>query len=217
MDMYELARGPLAWVALIVFLTGILLRIAILFRARRSHKFIYPAQNAGGGFRALIHGLIPFASTYMRSRPAFTIVTIVFHICLLILPAFLLAHIILWYESWKLLWWSLPDKVADVMAIWVIVACLTFVIRRRVNPEARQVTRKTDFILPMLILLPFLTGFLAAHQWGPYRPLLILHILSGELLLACIPFTRLGHMFYFFLTRIYMGADFGKFMKTGDW
>lgn len=184
---------------------------------RRHHGFIYPAQNTIGGVRALVHGLIPFASTSMRSHPVFTVVTVLFHICLLLLPVFLLSHIILWYESWELLWWSLPDNVADIMTVWVILACLVFVVRRGTDSAEKQVSRKSDMVLPLLALLPFLTGFLAAHQWGPYRQLLILHILSGELLLISIPFTRLGHMFYCFLVRVYMGADFGRFMKTSDW
>ncbi len=217
MDMYELARGPLAWVASIVFLSGTLFRVGSFLRIRQRHGMVYPSQSTIGGIRALAHGLVPFASTAMRSHPVFTLVTVLFHVCLLLLPMFLLAHIILWYESWELLWWSLPDNVADIMTVWVILACLAFVIRRGTDSAARQVSRKSDFVLPLLILLPFLSGFLASHHWGPYRPLLILHILSGELLLMSIPFTRLGHMFYFFLARIYMGADFGRFMKAGDW
>ena len=217
MDVYELARGPIAWATLIVFLSATIFRIAILFRTRKSHKLIYPVRSIGDGIRALFHGLIPFASTYMRSRPVFTIITSIFHVCLLLLPVFLLAHIILWYESWEVLWWSLPDMLADVMTIWVILSCVILMIRRRVDPAAKQVTRTSDYVLPLLVLLPFLTGFLAAHQCGPYRPLLILHILSGELLLVSIPFTRLRHMVYFFFTRFHMGTEFGRFMKTTDW
>ena len=217
MDIYELARGPLVWATLIVFLSATIFRMAILFRTKGGHRSIYPAQSMGHGIRALFHGLVPFASTYMRSHPVFAVVTFTFHLCLLLVPVFLLAHTVLWYESWEVIWWSLPDMLADVMTIWVILACVILMVRRRVDAAARQVTRRSDYILPMLVLLPFLTGFLAAHQWGPYRPMLILHILSGELLLVCIPFTRFAHMIYFFFARVYMGAEFGRFMKTADW
>ena len=54
----------------------------------------------------------------------------------------------------------------------------------------------------------FLTGMLAYHHWGPYRPLLITHVLMGELLLIMLPFTKLMHMILFFFTRGYLGAEY---------
>jgi nitrate reductase gamma subunit len=217
MDVYELARGPLAWVTLAIFLGGTGYRIAIFFGKKPGPKAVYPAQSIKDGVRSLFHGLVPFASTYMRSRPVFTAVAFVFHICLLVLPIFLLAHTILWYESWQLLLWSLPDQLADAMAILVIAAGLFFLIRRVSVSEVRSVTRTSDILLVVLVLSPFLTGFLAAHQIGPYRPMLILHILSGEGLIVAIPFSKLGHMASMFFTRMYMGSEFGRFMKSSDW
>jgi len=217
MDLYELARGPLAWAALVIFLSGALFRTALLFRARRGHRLIYPARSVGNGLRSLLHALVPFASTYMRARPVFTIVTFVFHLCVLLLPAFLLAHTILWYESWELLWWSLPDRLADTMTIFVLLACLFFLVRRLSVPEVKHVSGPSDIALIVLVFMPFLTGFLASHHLGPYRVLLILHILSAEVLIAAIPYSKLRHMVLFFFTRTYMGAEFGGHMKTTDW
>ena len=103
------------------------------------------------------------------------------------------------------------------MAVWVIAACMVFLVRRAVVPEVRMVTRPADVLLPAVIWLTFLTGFLAYHQWGPYRPMLILHVLSGELLLVAIPFSKLGHMLFFLFSRAYMGAEFGKVLKAREW
>jgi nitrate reductase gamma subunit len=47
--------------------------------------------------------------------------------------------------------------------------------------------------------------------------MLILHILTGEILLVAIPFTRLSHMFFFFFTRAYMGSEFGSVRNARDW
>jgi nitrate reductase gamma subunit len=153
----------------------------------------------------------------MRKQPLFTLVTFLFHLCVVILPIFLLAHIVLWYESWVILWWSLPDMLADAMALWVILACLYFMGRRLLIPEVKQVSRPADLLLLMIILLTFLSGFLAYHQWGPYRPLLILHVVSNEILLVVLPFSKLGHMFFSFFSRAYMGAEYGKTLKVHDW
>ena len=46
---------------------------------------------------------------------------------------------------------------------------------------------------------------------------MILHILSGEVLLVAIPFTRLSHMLFAPLTRSYMGSEFGNVRNARDW
>ena len=217
MDFYELVRGPFAWVALVIFVTGSIYRIISMLVTGKKEPALDPSENVRGAVRSILHGLIPFGATTMRKQPVFAIVTIGFHLCVIILPLFLLAHIVLWYESWQILWWSLPDLLADLMAVWVILACLYFLGRRWLVPTVKQVTRPSDILLPVIVLLTFLTGFLAYHQWGPYRPIMILHVLAGEILLIAIPFSKLGHMLFFVFSRAYMGAEFGKVLKGREW
>ncbi len=217
MDVYELVRGPFAWVALIIFVAGCFFRIISTLITGKKEPSLYPSTSFKHALRAILHGLIPFGSTYMRRQPLFAFVTIGFHLCVIILPLFLLAHIVLWYDSWQILWWSLPDLLADLMAIWVILACIYFMVRRWLVPEVKKVTRLADVLLLVIILLTFLTGFLSYHQWGLYRPILILHVLAGELLLMAIPFSKLGHMLFFLFSRAYFGAEFGKVLKAREW
>jgi len=217
MDIYELVRGPLAGVALIIFVSGSLYRIVFLFYTGKKEPVLDPSQGAKNAARSILHGLIPFGSTYMRRRPLFTVISFSFHLCVVILPVFLLAHIVLWHESWEIQWWSLPDMLADLMALWVILACVYFIFRRLRIREVKQVTRPMDFGLLVIILLTFLTGFLAYHQWGPYRSILILHIISSETLLVALPFSKLSHMLFFGFSRAYMGSEFGKVLKSRDW
>jgi len=217
MDIYELVRGPLAWVALILFALGSLYRIGFLLYTGKKEPVLDSSRSAADALRSILHGLIPFGSTYMRKQPLFTIISFIFHLCVVILPVFLLAHIVLWYESWEIQWWSLPDLLADLMALWVILACIYYLLRRLMIREVKQVTRPMDFGLLIIILLTFLTGFLAYHQWGPYRSVLILHIISSETLLVVLPFSKLGHMLFFAFSRTYMGSEFGKVLKARDW
>ena len=217
MDLYEIVRGPLAWVALLVFFLGTIYRIVSMLIEARKDKVVYPYMSLKYGLRSLMHWLIPFGSVNMRMRPVMTVVTFVFHICLVLTPILLLAHIILVYESWTIQWWSLPESVADVMSVLVVLACVFFLVRRIVSPEVQNVTYMSDYVLLAVVMLPFLTGFLAYHQLGPYRPMLILHILAGEIMLVAIPFTRLSHMFFFFFTRAYMGSEFGNVRNSRDW
>ena len=217
MDVYELVRGPVAWVALAIFVVGSLYQVFFLFLTAKKETVPTPSSNIKDAVRSILLGLIPFGTVTMRRQPAFTLLTFIFHLCVVILPVFLLAHIVLWYESWKIQWWSLPDGLADLMTLWVILACVYYFFRRRRLPVVEQVTRPSDYALLGLIMLTFLSGFCANHQWGPYRAVLILHVLSGEMLLVILPFTKLGHMLFFGFSRAYMGLEFGKFLKARDW
>ena len=217
MDIYELARGPLAWICFLIFILGILYRIVFLLYSGKSELVPDNSRRYKDVFRSILRGIIPFSSHTMRRQPFFTVVTFTFHICVIVLPIFLLPHTVLWFESWGIQWVSLPDMVADIMTVWVILVSIYFGVRRVVSARAKQVTRPMDLLFPVIIMVIFLTGFLATHQWGPYRALLILHVLSSELLLAILPFSKLGHMLLFWFSRAYMGTEFGKHMTAGDW
>ncbi len=217
MDIYELVRGPVAWISLFIFLFGSLGRIVFLLVTGKQEFVLNPSERRKSAARSILHGLMPFGSITSRKLPVFTIISFIFHLCVILLPVFLLAHIVLWYESWEIQWWALPDMLADFMTLWVVMACIYFLIRRLSTPDVRCVTHPTDIALPAIVLVVFLSGFLASHQWGPYRPILILHIISGELLLVILPFSKLGHMMFFGISRAYMGAEFGKHLKASDW
>ena len=167
--------------------------------------------------RSIVRWSTPFATENMRRHPAMTIVAYVFHVCLILTPIFLLAHVTLVEESWDLSWWTLPDTLAAIMTLLVIGACVFFLVRRLVNPEVQYVTSASDYILLTIVAAPFITGFLVYYQWFGYQTLLILHILSGEIMLVAIPFTRLSHMLFAPLTRAYMGSEFGGVRHAKDW
>jgi nitrate reductase gamma subunit len=99
----------------------------------------------------------------------------------------------------------------------VIGACVFFLVRRLVSPEVQYVTSASDYILLAIVAAPFITGFLVYFQWFEYQTLMILHVLSGEIMLVAIPFTRLSHMLFAPLTRGYMGSEFGGVRHARDW
>jgi nitrate reductase gamma subunit len=167
--------------------------------------------------RSILHWIIPFATVNWRRHPVLTIFTFAFHICLIVTPIFLLSHIILWQEAFDISWWSLPDAVADVMTVIVIASCVFFLVRRFTQPEVQFVTSASDYVILAIVAAPFVTGFLAYHQWFAYQTMMILHIVSGEIMLAAIPLTRLNHMIFSPLTRAYMGSEFGKVRHARDW
>ncbi len=216
-SLYNLLRGPLVWVAFLVFIGGSIYKVREMILLAKNEKVVMPYISLKLTLRSLFHWLIPFNSVNWRLRPVITIVTFLFHIGLVFTPIFLVAHNILVYESWGIDWWTLPENLADIMTMIVIGSCVFFFLRRIFAPEVRFVTFADDYLILAITFLPFITGFLAYHQWLlPNKTMVILHMLFGEIMLIAIPFTRLGHMFYFFLTRAYMGSDHG-FRHSRDW
>lgn len=216
--MYEFVRGPLLWVSFIVFIGGSLFRLIYMANlAKKKDIVVYEYMSLKYGLRSILHWIVPFGSVNMRQRPVMTIVSFAFHICLIFTPIFLLAHNILWYESWKISWWTISESVADWMTLVVIAACVFYAVRRIVAPEVKYVSSASDFIILTVVAAPFITGFLAYHQWLAYKTMLIIHILCGEIMLMAIPFTRLGHMLFFAFTRAYIGSEFGAVRHVKDW
>lgn len=217
-SIYNFVSGPLAWLAFILFIGGCLYRlISLMVLVHRKEKFIYSYMSLKYSLRSIFRWSTPFATENMRRHPALTIVAFAFHICLILTPLFLLAHVTLVEESWNLSWWTLPEGFAEIMTLIVIAACVFFLVRRLVNPEVQYVTSASDYILLAIVAAPFITGFLVYYQWFGYQTLMILHILSGEVMLVAIPFTRLSHMLFAPLTRAYMGSEFGGVRHARDW
>lgn len=217
-DLYNFVTGPLAWAAFIVFIAGSLYRLINMFYlVNKKEKFIYTYMSFKYSFRSIFHWIIPFATVNWKRHPVLTIVTFAFHTCLIITPVFLLSHAILWDESWNISLWSLPDGVADIMTLVVVGSCIFFLVRRLVLPEVQYVTSASDYVILAIVAAPFITGFIAYHQWINYQFFMILHIISGEIMLVAIPFTRLSHMLFSPFTRAYMGSEFGGVRNAKDW
>ena len=215
--MFEFISGPLVWIAFIGFFGGLGYRLVTMARLARRERVVYPTLDAKYGARSLLHWVIPFAGRKMRLNPMYTLISFAFHICLLVTPLFIAGHVLLFQQSWGIRWWTLPEGVADGMTLVVIAGCLFFIIRRLVRPEVRNVSYPSDFLLALLVLLPFASGFVAHHQWLPYEATLIVHGFSGALMLLLIPWTRLVHLLWFAFTRAFMGSEFGAVRHARDW
>ena len=216
--MYAFLTGPALWATFIIFIGGLVMRIAYLFRlSRKKDRAFYNHASFNWGVKSILYWLLPWGSASMRQQPIFTFVVFVFHIFLLAVPLLLSAHNILWDESWGVNLWSLPDTLADVMTVILLASIVYLVIRRIVRSEVRILTEAWDYVLLGFTALPFLTGYLAYHQLGPYEWCMILHILAGEILLILIPFTKLGHMILFFFTRAFIGFEMGARRGARSW
>lgn len=212
--MYQFLTGPMLWVTFIIFVGGLAWRVVWYIRGLdwQLDRVAYRTQwklGLKGAVQSIIHWLIPYYSHGWRAKPIYTFIFFLFHIGLVVVPLFLLGHAVILKERWGIDWPTIPMGLADALTIAVMAATVFIIIRRLALPEVRIITTLYDYFLLLLTVTPFLSGFLAVHQAGNYQFWLYTHIISGELLLIAIPFTKLFHVVGFFLSRAQIGMDFG--------
>ena len=214
----DFIMGPMVWISLLIFFTGLIFKLTLVIKqVNDKEKFLYTYLSAKYSFRSILAWLTPFLPASTRKSPVFYTISYVFHILLFMVPIFLLSHVTLLEESMNWTWITFSDRVADILTLAVIFALIFFMVRRIVIPEVKFLTRVSDFILILIVALPFVTGFFAYHQFFAYKWMVIIHVLSGELMLILIPFTRFSHMFMAPLTRAYTGSEFGNVRHAKDW
>ena len=218
--MYELARGPLVWVAVIVFIGGTIYRAVQLFRLTEKKERV---SCPSGGVRAdspeerKFKAVVAWRNSLIGRHPVMAIVSLVFHFCLFVIPVLTHAHNELLRLSWGISFFSLPDRLIDIMTAIVLAGALFFLMRRLVLPRVRAVSAISDYVVLLITVAPFLTGFVVYRQWGDYRMVITLHMLAGELMLIAIPFTKLGHMVLFFFARVFFGSEFSLWRGRRVW
>ena len=212
--MYPFVTGPLLWLSFTIFVVGCTVRIILYIRgldwqADRVAYTTHFSYGIKGAIRSIAFWLFPFGTRSWRNNPVFTVVFFVFHIGLLVTPVFLLAHNIILKERWGFSLWTMPESVADVLTVGVIIAAVFLVLRRIALSEVRILTTIYDFVVLAITVAPFVTGFIAHYIASDYKFWLIVHVICGEIMLIAIPFTKLSHFVLFFMSRAQLGMDYG--------
>lgn len=212
--LYLFLTGPMFWIALAVCLIGLIVRVVLYIRglnwqldrvAYRSN----PKLGAIGALRSIGYWLVPFGTRGWRRQPFMTLIFFGFHVGAVLIPLFLLAHNQFLAEKIGVSFgWTLGNGIADLLSWSVIVCALLLLGRRLALAEVRILTTPYDLLILALATAPFITGLLARYEVGNYYFWLITHILSGEILLIAIPFTKLSHIVLFFATRAQLGMDY---------
>ena len=214
----DFIMGPMVWISFLVFFFGLVFKVVgIVRQVKEKEAYIFSYLTLFHSLRSIGAWLIPFFPRATRQQPLFYGVSYFFHLALFVVPLFLSAHVVLVEEAFNISWPVLNDTFADVATVLIIAALVFFGVRRVVVPEVKFLTSIKDFVLLFIVLLPFLTGFLAYHQVFAYQWMMIVHILSGELMLIMVPFSRFSHMIVAPLTRAYMGSEFGNVRHARDW
>lgn len=211
----EFVEGPLLWFAWGVFILGCLFRLVSFFAmASKKDKVIFSHFSFKYVLQTWIRYLLPFNQTVAKS-PIFSILGYIFHFCLLFVPIFIIEHVMYWEEEsvFEWTWWTMPGEWAYWMTLVVIAIGVIFLFRRIFKPDVRILTAWTDYLVLVVTILPFLTGWLSVNVRSEFLSAIdirMLHILSGELMLILIPLTKLSHMVLFFPSRWIIGVEWGR-------
>ena len=193
----DFARGPLFRFSIVVMVLGLArLLVLDLINIRNAYK------NAGDK-------VIPWKRTIIKSvewlvpvrrvfnvRPLYSLFSILFHVGLLLVPLFLFAHVRLWpgvLSSW---WPTLPKFWADLLTITTIAFAVLLLLGRWLSKSSSFLSRKQYYLWPLILLVPFVTGLICAQTAvgaQGYQLAMLFHVLSADLILLLIPFTKIAH------------------------
>ncbi len=135
----------------------------------------------------------------------FSVISYLFHMGILIVPIFLADHIVLWKRFLNVNLPAISYGLADSLTLFTIACAIVLLAFRIFSPRLRSMSRRSDFSLLLVVLGPFVTGYLAMHPRYnplPWEVMMFIHVLSAELLFVLIPFTKLAHIVLFFFDRI---------------
>jgi nitrate reductase gamma subunit len=206
MDVWlRLAQGPFFWTALAFMIFGLLRHVVLtiwegaLAYRRAGDKDIPFGQVLGNTLK----WLIPVGR--LRNRWLYSLTTFLFHVGVILVPLLLAGHIALWEKGLGVSWPGLPNVVSTALTLAVLVTVLAILLQRIWAGDSRALGRFQDYALPLLIAVPFATGFLVMHPaWNPFSrdPTLLVHVLSADLLIFLVPLTKISHMILLPFTQL---------------
>lgn len=189
-----------------IFLLGVLWRLIEIYSLGRKKDLAAPRHVAGAsGMHTVFRRSLP-PEGMLKKSPISYIGGYTFHIGLAIVVFLFAPHILLIKSLTGLSWPGLPSQFIDLAAV-VTMAAMVLVLVDRINkPVKRFLSTFGDWFTWTVTFLPVLTGWMAVqHLLLPYTTMLALHILSVELLLVVLPFSKLFHAFTLFGSRWYNG------------
>ncbi len=201
------ARGPGLDIAVGIFVLGVLWRLIEIYTLGRKKDLAAPRRAAGAsGLHTVFRRSLAPPGMLKRS-PVSYIGGYTFHIGLAIIVFLGAPHILLISNLTGLSWPALPAQLIDLVAVVTMAAMLVMLFDRITKPAKRFLSTFEDWFTWTVTFLPVLTGWLAVqHLLLPYTTMLALHILSAEILLIVLPFTKLFHAFTLFGSRWYNGS-----------
>ena len=198
----EWAKGPVFIFALTFMVLGLIRHVVLTLWevARAMRRAGDKTLPYGQIVTATVKWLFPVGK--VKDRLVLSVTSVLFHFAIIIVPLFLGGHIALWARGLGIPWSSvswlvIPNWRADVLTILAIITAVALVIQRAAARATRSLSRFQDYALPLIIAVPFASGFLVMHAgMNPfsYEAMLFVHVMSANLVFVLIPITKLSHM-----------------------
>jgi nitrate reductase gamma subunit len=192
----EFARGPVFVFAFSFMVLGLIRHVVLtiweIVRAmRRAGDKTFPYRQI---CIATAKWLLPVDK--LKNELLFSLTSILFHVAILIVPIFLAGHIALWARGIGASWPAIPNSLADVLTIVAVITAVALVIQRVSARATRTLSRFQDYALPLVIAVPFATGFLIMHPSitpFSFQATMLVHVMSANVVFVLIPITKLSH------------------------
>jgi nitrate reductase gamma subunit len=198
------AQGPLFRGCVIILLLGMLRVIALTLAGmadtlRRARVKRLPF---GRWVRETLSWFFPWGHS-RNTHPVFSVI-VLFHVGFITVPLFYSGHALLWRSGTGIAPPMLDERLAAVLTLTTIGAAFILLLVRLFHRNARGMSGAMDYLLVLLVLAIFTTGFMASKPYNPmdYKTTLLLHVLCGDLFLALMPFTKAVHCVLFPLFRL---------------
>lgn len=211
-----IAKGPIMRFTLTLLCLG-LLRLVLLTLWEMATT-VRKAGNRQVPYRqilaATLSWLVPVHRLH-RTRGPYSFASFGFHTGILAAGLFLSNHIDILSAVTGLSWPSLSKPLLDVLTLVTILGGLTLLFYRIYASNSRILSRSMDYLLLVLILNIFISGFIAGQAWNPipYNQLMLFHTLNGVVIMATIPFTKIAHCVLFPLIRL--GSEIAWHLQPG--
>ena len=211
--MLEFLTGPMLVASLVIFFAGLALRAALYFKGldQKLDRIAYThylSRGLKGAAASIIKWIVPFASRGWRAEVPNAIPFFLLHLGAVLLPFFLLGHTIVLEGATGISLPAMPMLLADVLTFSALFGLLVYIGRRVMLAHVRVMTTGQDWYLLFVTLFVFASGAFARFEASGYEAWLLLHVLSGEILLITAPFTKFSHIVLFFCSRAQIGMDF---------
>jgi len=211
MDFLLWAKGPMFQIAIAVFAVGILIRLVEIFALGRRHNY---AEARGSellpGMQTVVRRFQADPGT-LKHAPFDVVVGTIWHIGFIVALLLFIPHVELIKSTFGIGWPALPNPVVDGITAITLLGLLAALVHRLTHPVKKFLSTTEDYLIWGVTFLVVLTGYLAYHRLiNPYPLALGIHILTAEVFLIVLPFTKLTHIFTAFVARWYNGANFGR-------
>ncbi len=210
-------RGPLFYVALLIFVGGMTYRLVrVLLLGWSRDRVPSRGSKLGGAVISFLKGIIiwpfiPWVKNTFNRNPVTYLAGGLFHLGLFVVIFLGTAHMLVWKSLLGFGWPTLPLPIVDWLAAGGIVAMIALLINRLVNPVLKLLSGPAEWLNWTFVFLPMVTGYMMTHHlWFQYDVLFSLHMFVVDLLLIWIPLSRISHFMFYFFSKAIHGGQFGQ-------